>query len=252
VLLINAQRLPLAAQPQAQTQAGIAMAAATATAAWVLYCSISTLQSSWVGFCSAVVSFCNQAGWGCALLLSLSLLQVNSEDFDGWLALHVACYYGAAGVADMLLRKGAQVMARTSKGQTPLHIAVEMAESQWLNRDYNYGLTIQLLIGAGALIDAQDSLNNTPLQVWAVCWEATSGESPAAATAVVVSAVVLAAVGRLQDCDGNVLGSSVQQLGRSVGKSPQQALLAGQQSVARRDACAVLSSKSSILQWRAR
>ncbi|KAF8056385.1 ANK3 [Scenedesmus sp. PABB004] len=90
--------------------------------------------------------------------------QVNSEDYDGWLALHVACYYGAAKLADMMLRHGAQVMACTNKGQTPLHIAVEMAESRWHGRDYNYGLTIQLLLGAGAAINAADSLGSTPLQ----------------------------------------------------------------------------------------
>jgi hypothetical protein len=56
-------------------------------------------------------------------------------------------------------------MARTNKGQTPLHIAVEMAESQWLNREYNYGLTIKLLLGAGALINTADSIANTPLHV---------------------------------------------------------------------------------------
>lgn len=56
-------------------------------------------------------------------------------------------------------------MSRTNKGQTPLHIAVEMAESQWLNRDYNYGLTIKLLLGAGALVDAGDSIGTTALQV---------------------------------------------------------------------------------------
>lgn len=58
-----------------------------------------------------------------------------------------------------------QVMARTNKGQTPLHVAVEMAEGQWLNRDYDYGLTIKLLLGAGTLINTQDGLQNTPLQV---------------------------------------------------------------------------------------
>lgn len=56
-------------------------------------------------------------------------------------------------------------MSRTNKGQTPLHVAVEMAESQWLNRDYDYGLTIKLLLAAGALINVADSLQNTPLQV---------------------------------------------------------------------------------------
>jgi ankyrin repeat protein len=169
-------------------------------------------------------------------VLRACVLQVNSEDYDGWLPLHVACYYGAATVADMMLRRGAQVsqaaaaaaaaaaatqttlgaaaayssrcashykcgrshslgtaaswnmrqhlphgqksclmvkllrraaqvMSRTNKGQTPLHIAVEMAESQWLNREYNYGLTIKLLLGAGALINTADSMANTPLHV---------------------------------------------------------------------------------------
>lgn len=56
-------------------------------------------------------------------------------------------------------------MACTNKGQSPLHVAVEMAESQWLNRDYDYGLTVKLLLGAGASIDVADGMHNTPLQV---------------------------------------------------------------------------------------
>jgi len=58
-----------------------------------------------------------------------------------------------------------QVTARTVKGQTPLHVAVEMAESSWLNRDFNYGLSIQLMLAAGADVDAADSVGSTPLQV---------------------------------------------------------------------------------------
>ncbi len=34
---------------------------------------------------------------------------VDSEDFDGWRPLHVACYYGQAQIADLLLKGGAQV-----------------------------------------------------------------------------------------------------------------------------------------------
>lgn len=56
-------------------------------------------------------------------------------------------------------------MSRTKKGQTPLHVAVEMAESQWVNRKYDYGLTVQLLLGAGADVNAGDALGSTPLQV---------------------------------------------------------------------------------------
>jgi ankyrin repeat protein len=44
-------------------------------------------------------------------------LQVNSEDYDGWLPLHVACYYGAATVADMMLRRGVQVSCQQQQQQ---------------------------------------------------------------------------------------------------------------------------------------
>ncbi len=42
-----------------------------------------------------------------------------------------------------------QVKAQTSKGQSALHIAVEMAENRWLNREFDYQLTIKLLLGEG-------------------------------------------------------------------------------------------------------
>lgn len=85
---------------------------------------------------------------------------MNAEDYDGWTALHVACYYGAAKL---------QVTARTAKGQTPLHTAVEMAESSWVNRQYDYGLVIQLLLAARADVNAVDSMGHTPLQVRVLC-----------------------------------------------------------------------------------
>jgi ankyrin repeat protein len=40
-------------------------------------------------------------------------LQVNSQDLDGWSALHVACYYGASTLVDILLKRGAQVCGVT-------------------------------------------------------------------------------------------------------------------------------------------
>jgi hypothetical protein len=55
-----------------------------------------------------------------------------------------------------------------------------MAESQWLNREFNYGLSVQLLVAAGSDVNAADSQGSTPLQVcvcgggayvWAtLCW----------------------------------------------------------------------------------
>jgi ankyrin repeat protein len=56
-------------------------------------------------------------------------------------------------------------MARTSRSQTPLHIAVEMAESRWAGREHDYGLAIQLLLGAGARLDALDAYGAAPLHV---------------------------------------------------------------------------------------
>jgi ankyrin repeat protein len=40
-----------------------------------------------------------------------------------------------------------------------------MAESKWLNRDFNYGLSIELLVAAGSDVNAADSTGSTPLQV---------------------------------------------------------------------------------------
>jgi hypothetical protein len=40
-----------------------------------------------------------------------------------------------------------------------------MAESQWLNREFNYGLSVQLLVAAGSDVNAADSQGSTPLQV---------------------------------------------------------------------------------------
>lgn len=69
----------------------------------------------------------NLCSYVCVRLWRLSA-QVNSEDFAGWLALHVACYYGAAKVADMMLRRGAQVgpaeqqqQMQTGEGQPLTH-----------------------------------------------------------------------------------------------------------------------------------
>jgi hypothetical protein len=42
--------------------------------------------------------------------------QVNTEDYDGWTALHVACYYGAAQLVDELIQHRAQVRGRVLPG----------------------------------------------------------------------------------------------------------------------------------------
>lgn len=91
--------------------------------------------------------------------------KVNSPDVDGWLPLHVAAYYGAAEITGMLLAHMAVANARTIKGQTALHVAVEMAENRWINRHYDYMLTIKLLLAAGCGVDARDGYGQAPLHV---------------------------------------------------------------------------------------
>lgn len=43
--------------------------------------------------------------------------EVNTVDYDGWSPLHVACYYGQAEIADMILRHGGQVRTGGVKPQ---------------------------------------------------------------------------------------------------------------------------------------
>jgi ankyrin repeat protein len=56
------------------------------------------------------------------------LIQANSHkaySHDGWTALHLACFFGHATLAEMLIAQGAEVNGRSRNGMqnTPLHAA---------------------------------------------------------------------------------------------------------------------------------
>ena len=49
--------------------------------------------------------------------------RLDSRTVDGWEALHCACRWNNASVADVLLQNGALINAQTAGKQTPLHLA---------------------------------------------------------------------------------------------------------------------------------
>jgi ankyrin repeat protein len=56
--------------------------------------------------------------------LDVPCLGINTMDKKGWTALHYAARYGCFEAVDFLLRKGANVNARTDQGTTPLSLAI--------------------------------------------------------------------------------------------------------------------------------
>ncbi len=68
--------------------------------------------------------------------LDVPCLGINTMDKKGWSALHYAARYGCFEAVDFLLRKDANVNARTNEGTTPLSLAI-------VNNDIEAGHLIQ-------------------------------------------------------------------------------------------------------------
>jgi ankyrin repeat protein len=81
---------------------------------------------------------------------------ISSYSSDGWTALHLAVFFGRVNIVHLLLSKGANIDAPSRNDQlvTPLHSALANPHNSAVG---------QLLIGAGASLNVQQSQGYTPL-----------------------------------------------------------------------------------------
>jgi len=82
---------------------------------------------------------------------------IDGYSRDGWTPLHLASFFGHARIAELLIARDADVVARSknSNGNTPLHAALAG----------NHTFVAGLLIGAGADVNAADAAGWRPLHI---------------------------------------------------------------------------------------
>ncbi|XP_023811300.1 ankyrin repeat domain-containing protein 27 isoform X2 [Oryzias latipes] len=80
-------------------------------------------------------------------------LGVNSCNADGFTPLHVAALHGHSALAGLLIRRGANINARTNQSATPLHLASQNGHHQ----------VVRLLLECNAKLNKKDCHGNTPL-----------------------------------------------------------------------------------------
>ena len=81
---------------------------------------------------------------------------VNAKNSNEQTPLHVACYRDfSTSVVEALLIAGANVNAKYNNGQTPLHLASNISDDS----------TVQVLLDAGADVNARNNNGQTPLHL---------------------------------------------------------------------------------------
>jgi hypothetical protein len=85
---------------------------------------------------------------------------VNAADQDGYTALHMAAFSGAASIAKFLVDRGASVDARNKLGETPWSMAAGMSPVLRYRGQYgSHEGTANLLLSLGAKPFTQDELD---------------------------------------------------------------------------------------------
>ena len=79
-------------------------------------------------------------------------IDINSQDETGYSAIHAATSYAHTELLKFLLSNGANVMLCDADGDTPLHGCEEPAVAQ-------------ILIDAGAKLDAKNAEGKTPIEI---------------------------------------------------------------------------------------
>jgi len=96
-----------------------------------------------------------------ALVTAGRLIDVDDKNELGWTALHVGCAAGHLDVIEELITNGASVTVRDREGHSPLHFAVSCAPGLCVDRH----AAVAMLLEAGAVADARDDSERTPLHV---------------------------------------------------------------------------------------
>ena len=85
---------------------------------------------------------------------------MGAADQDGYTALHMAAFTGAASIVKFLVDRGASIDARNTLGETPWSMAAGMSPVLRYRGQYgSHDCTAKLLLSLGAKPFTQDELD---------------------------------------------------------------------------------------------